>query len=215
MKRLLVSLMTVASFTILVAPSAEAQLTTDIGIAVGGTSPQNHRLGGRDDAFGEPSGVDVVGGARTGFTIVGSVGIAAGSSVLGYRVEAQYSRFELEEEGRWGGGGAPLVAEGHASMFNGTGNVVLRLPVPGRVHPYLIGGAGIYRLSSEVRDAADGRALDGQTPWRSETAFGLNGGAGFAVGLGSMRTFVEARFHSIRTGVEKANLVPITFGLKF
>ncbi|HET7275459.1 MAG TPA: outer membrane beta-barrel protein [Longimicrobiaceae bacterium] len=198
------------------AQSFDSGWNTEAGLAVGGISAPSGGLGG-EIVHGEPSGVDVGGGVSTGFTVAGSFGIRKGNSPIGYRLEAQYSRFSLDDDMRFGGGGAPLIADGNASILNGTGNVVLTAPISGRLRPYVIGGLGIYRLSSEINHRTpEGRDLvNGVTPLRSETKFGLNGGAGLEVVVGSLRTFVEARYHGVFTEGDRANVVPITIGVKF
>ena len=220
MHRISVVLVSLGLSALVVASSAQAQSlapawTTDVRVAVGGAFVRSDGLGGVV-VNGEPSGVDVAGGANGGFTVVGSIGFRRVSSPIGFRVEAQYTRLGLDEDMRFGGGGAPEVADGHVGILNGTGNIVLAAPVDRLLRPYLIGGMGIYRLSSEIGHATpDGRfVVNGQTPSRSETAFGLNGGAGLELAVGRLRTFVEARLHSVFTEGEQANVVPITLGVK-
>ena len=180
---------------------------TDFGLSVGVALPQADQLGG----------VDIADGTNTGFTVAGLVQVKPFNLPLGFRIEGQYTRFGLNDERRVEvGGEAPVIASGAASMLNGTGNAVLAVPTGGRFRPYLIGGLGVYRLSSNISIATpDGRGIANGAPSESETQFGLNGGAGFELPIGSLRTFVEARFHSIFTEDEKAHFVPIAIGVKF
>ncbi|HEX3156961.1 MAG TPA: outer membrane beta-barrel protein [Gemmatimonadaceae bacterium] len=221
MNRIAVMLVGLALAVVVVAPTAQAQgldpaRTTDVGIAIGGTFLRSDGLGGAV-VNGEPTGVDVVGGPNTGFTVVGSIGFRPIDSPVRFRLEAQYTRLGLDEEMRFGGGGAPEVADGHVSIISGTGNIVLAAPTARRLRPYLIGGLGIYRLSSEVgHSTPEGVPLDNSfTPSRSETKFGLNGGAGLRLAVGALHTFVEARYHGVFTESDKASFIPVTIGIRF
>ena len=196
-----------------IAPSAQAQgtapgWTTDIGLSFGATAlPQGDKLGG----------VDVVGGLNSGLTASGSVGIRPAASPFSYRVEVQYARFGLNDEGRFGAGGAPVTAQGNASILSGTGNVLLSASLTGRLRSYMIGGAGVYKLSSNVHYTAEnGRVIRYlSVPTDGKTRFGLNGGAGLEVAVGPVRSFVEARFHSVFSGADGASFIPVSVGVKF
>jgi opacity protein-like surface antigen len=181
--------------------------TTDLGVAVGATSfPQSSALGG----------VDVVGGLNPGFAATGSVGFGPAGSPLSYRVEVQYTRSGLDEANRFGPGGAPVTAHGNASVLSGIGSALLSVPLTSRLHSYLIGGAGVYRLSSSVHyTTPEGKFLRNiSVPTDGRTRFGLNGGAGLEVAVGSARSFVQARFHSV-FDEENANLIPVVIGVRF
>ncbi len=216
MKRMNVSLAGLALAVVVVAPQARAQSlsavrTTDFGIAVGGAFPVGDRLRGPQQFSMEvPAKLDVAGGAKTGFTIAASMGIRPVNSPVGYRLEAQYTRFGLEPEGRNGPGGAPETAEGHVSSLSGTGNIILVVPLPSPLRPYLIGGAGAYLLTSDITQEPNS-TFGAQ----SQTKFGFNGGAGVEMVIGRLRGFVEARYHSVFTEGQNANFIPVTVGLKF
>lgn len=202
---------------VVIAPAARAQSlaparTTDFGIAVGGAFPLGDRLiePQQFSVDGPLGGVDVAGGAHSGFTIAGSVGFRPVNSPLGYRLEAQYTRFGLDPERRTGPGGAPETADGHLSSLSGTGNVILVVPTASRLRPYLIGGVGVYRLTSDIVQEPNSTY-----PPRSVTKFGLNGGAGVEMAIGSLRTFVEARYHSAFADEGKVTFLPVTIGLRF
>lgn len=202
---------------VITAPRAQAQdlapaRTMDFGISVGAAIPHGDRLGGPQPFSIESpaAGVDVAGGTNTGFTVAGSVGISPVNSPVSYRLEAQYTRFGLEPEGRYGPGGAPETADGHLSSLSGTGNVVLVVPTAGRLRPYLIGGAGVYRLTSDI--IQEPNSTFGPN---SVTKFGLNGGAGVELAVGPLRTFVEARYHSVFDVEGRANFVPLTLGMRW
>jgi opacity protein-like surface antigen len=212
MNRSSFSLVSLALAAIVIAPTARAQnvsqaQTTDVGLAIGAALPRGDRMGA----------LDMGGGPNTAFTIVGSIGLRPLDSPWSYRLEAQYTSFGLDEERRIEiGGDAPVIADGHVNVLNGTANVVLAVSAARHVRPYLIGGLGVYRLSSDIGyTTPEGRFSVNSAPSPSETKLGLNGGVGIELVVASLRTFVEARFHSVYAEGDKANLVPITFGMKF
>lgn len=199
------------------APQAGAQglapvRTTDLGIAVGGAFPMGDRLRNPQmQSIDGPGGdIDVAGGATAGFTIAGSVGITPVNSAIGYGLEAQYTRFGLDPDPRFGPGGAPETADGHLSSLSGTANAVLTIPIASRFRPYLIGGAGVYRLTSDITQEPNSTFGP-----QDVTRFGLNGGAGVEVAFGPVRTFVEARYHNVFASGSDASFVPVTIGMKF
>jgi len=109
-----------------------------------------------------------------------------------------------------------------AKMIAGTANVVWMFPMDNgasMVRPYLIGGVGIYHVTFE--GTCTGTCISINTSSDSETKFGLNGGAGAQFDLSGFSTFVEARYHTIRTSCEtgggtcSSNMVPISVGIIF
>lgn len=172
--------------------------TTEFGVAAGVAFPQG----------------DGLVGANTGFSVAGSVGFKPVNMPVGFRLEALYARFGSDGF-TLGEGTGSFSANGDTDFFGGTGNVIVTVPTASAIRPYLIGGLGVYRVSVKVDlvtpDGAGGESFSAS---ESETKFGLNGGAGLEFVVGSLRPFVEARFHSVFTE-ENANFIPITFGLKF
>lgn len=103
---------------------------------------------------------------------------------------------------------------------------------------YLIGGLGVYNMKTELEDVpvfldTDRRVqraavaelrqiappsrqvVDFGSESSSQTKFGLNAGAGFRFQLTGFATFVEARWHTIFTSGENAQMVPISVGITF
>jgi opacity protein-like surface antigen len=202
---------------VVVAPPAGAQgpapaRTTDLGIAIGGAYPMGDRLIDPQQLGVERPGrdVDVAGGTNAGFTIAGSFWIRPADSPVGYRLEAQYTRFGLDPDPRFGPGGAPETADGHLSSLSAIANVAVDIPVAGRIRPYLIGGAGVYRLTSDI--IQEPNSTYGPT---GVTRFGLNGGAGVELAVGPLRTFLEARYHNAFASGPDVSFVPVTIGMKF
>lgn len=86
----------------------------------------------------------------------------------------------------------------------------LEFPIGGGL--YAIAGGGIMNLS--VPGAATG-GID-----ESSSKFGFDAGAGFRFAMGSMKGFLEARIGAAsydqgKFGFQKAQFIPVTFGLVF
>lgn len=218
MNRPLVSLASPLVIAMLVATAStaraqvpEPERNTDLGIAVGMASPYGARLGNVQEytVDGPLGGVDVAGGARRGFSALASLGFSRPGSPIGLRVEAQYTRFGLEPDPRWGPGGAPEVADGQVTSLSGTGNLVFHAPDLGVVRPYLIGGAGVYRVTSDIVQEPNS-----SYPGRGITKFGLNGGGGVELSLGRLRAFAEARYHRVLSEGGRVEYVPIVAGIR-
>jgi hypothetical protein len=94
-----------------------------------------------------------------------------------------------------------------ARMLFATGNVVytFKTAAASRLHPYLIGGVGVY--NSKVTGTG--------APTGSNTDLGVNGGAGFNIAAGGAAVFVEGRFHNVFTSGSSTQFVPLTVGLRF
>jgi opacity protein-like surface antigen len=112
---------------------------------------------------------------------------------VGLRFDAAYNEFGLEG------------TDGNVNISSFTGNAILKLPTGGFT-PYVIGGAGLYRVGAE---------LFGQTD--AENRFGWNAGGGISMPLSGFKVFVEARFNQVRgeDGGPNLNFVPIVFGAIF
>ena len=112
---------------------------------------------------------------------------------VGLRFDAAYNEFGLKG------------TDGNINIPSFTANAIFKLPTGGFT-PYVIGGAGLYRL---------GANLFGQTD--SENRFGWNAGGGISMPLSGFKVFVEARFNQVRgsNGDPSLNFVPIVFGASF
>lgn len=94
------------------------------------------------------------------------------------------------------------VVTTHTKMTFATLSGVLNLgadsaayPGDNSISPYLIGGAGYYRVRFD--GTCSGVCTDFVDAVQTQTNFGLNAGAGATVPLAGFRTFVEARYHSV------------------
>ena len=185
---------------LLAAAPVEAQTlqsvrTTDFALSAGVSFPQ----GDAGDVF------------DTGFIVSGAVNYRPVNSLLGYRVEGLYTRLGAEIE-------SPFQAstlEGRLGVMGVTADVVLNIPTASAIRPYLIGGAGAYRTTNKW--SAECSVCSQGTPSvsKTDTDFGLNGGAGVEFRLGTLRPYVEGRFHSIFTPGDNLNFIPVQVGLRF
>jgi opacity protein-like surface antigen len=191
---------------------AQAMAGTRVGIAAGMSIPSG--------TFGNR--------VNSGPDVAGSVEFHPRRGSLGLRAELSYSDFGLTDGylARFSG-----ANDGNASILAGTLNLVYDINRGGRLRPYLIGGAGVYRRHVEV-DRPDG--LDVATVFdpffgfvnevfpteaversRTQTKFGLNGGGGLTMSMGPTSLFAEARYHDAFTGSRHTAMVPIRIGVQW
>ena len=185
MKGMLKGVAALALSTALFASAAQAQTPVSFGLGGGVTLP----LGDFGDA------------AKTGFHGTGLVEFQPASLPVGIRLDGTYHRIgfsDLQED---------FAGEGNFQMITGTLNGVYTFQTSpdSKFHPYIIAGAGVYNFKANFEDFDDD----------SETKFGINGGAGFNMGMGSASIFVEGRFHNVFTEGSSTNFVPITLGVRF
>jgi len=170
---------------------AQAQLVPHFGISGGASIPQS--------SFGD--------GVNTGYNVNAMINVGVPLSPLAFRGEVGWNRFDLSGNN----------TSGNIRMFNGSVDVLL---IPSSVmtaKPYLIAGLGAYN----VRGSVDTGGLPGADAFvgvdNSSTRLGFNGGIGFAFGLGSVGTFLEARYVTVngKDGSSSLSFVPLTFGITF
>lgn len=159
------------------ANEASAQNPFEIGGAIGAAVP----VGDLGDI------------ADMGYNATFLVGYNPAFLPVGLRFDAAYNEFGLKD------------VDGNVNIPSFTANAILKLP-SGGFTPYVIGGAGLYRLGAE---------LFGQTD--SENRFGWNAGGGISMPLSGFKVFVEARFNQVvgKDGDPALNFVPIVFGASF
>jgi hypothetical protein len=138
-------------------------------------------------------------GAETGWHGLATFALGSPMQPLGLRLDGAYNQFGFK------GAAAAATSGARQTITSGTLNVSYRLPAwRTPFSPYLIAGGGAYHL------ACSGGASCGAT-----TKFGWNAGLGTKLtGLG-LRTFVEARFHSVAEPGPNVRYFPVTLGLLF
>jgi hypothetical protein len=151
-----------------------------------------------------PTG-DVSNAVNTGFNLNGLAEYRFRRSSLSLRGELVYHHFGLKTD--------PLVGVngGSASAFGGVADVIYTFATAPRslVHPYLIGGLGLYHVG------ANADTFLGNVDLGSQTKLGLNGGVGVEFSMRGPRPFAEVRFHTVFTDGANANFIPIAVGVKF
>ena len=148
------------------------------------------------------------GNAGTGFNAGAFLGFRPAALPVALRVEVGYDRFGIDI------GEVPAGAEfdGDWSILSGTLNAVVAVPTQGGIRPYLVGGAGAYNVKASFSASEGGESVDFSD---DQTKIGVNGGAGVRFALGTLATFVEARYHTVFLSGERASFVPISFGVEF
>jgi hypothetical protein len=161
----------------LVAASAEAQSPWSLSLAGGASLPSGR--------FADASSV--------GWHALVSIGLGTLMLPQGLRLDAAHNRFTAKAAGP------------DQALTSATLNVTYRLPMTNSaVSPYLITGAGAYRLE-----------CTGTIDCGSTTRFGWNAGLGFKLaGVGQL-WFVESRFHAVNARAGNVRYVPVTLGLMF
>ena len=148
------------------------------------------------------------GNASTGFNVGAFLGFTPAALPVGLRVEVGYDRFGIDA-----GVLAPGVEfDGDWSIISGTVNAIVAVPTQGGVRPYLIGGVGAYNVTASVEASEGGESIAFSD---DQTKIGVNGGAGLRFALGTLATFVEARYHAVFLEGDRASYIPISFGVEF
>jgi hypothetical protein len=141
--------------------------------------------------------------AGTGFHGLAAASFQPANFPVGFQVDGMYQRLGVDDD--------PVFGEVDADfqVIQGTANVVYKFQTSesSKVHPYLIGGVGLYNLKLTGDDVPDGTD--------SNTDFGINGGAGFDFVAGSVALFIEGRFHNVFSDPDNTNFIPITVGVRF
>ena len=128
--------------------------------------------------------------AKMGFHALAAATIKPASMPVSFQVDGNFAHFSTEVDG---------VSD---RMLFATGNAVYNFKTAptSRLHPYIIGGVGIYNNKFTDIDAT--------------TDFGINAGAGFDVAAGGASLFVEGRFHDVFTDGSSMQFVPLTVGVR-
>jgi opacity protein-like surface antigen len=134
---------------------------------------------------------------NTGYNIGVLVGYRPQYSSFALRAEAAYNSFGCEDGAACNNINIPAF----------TGNIEVGLPLGMSFAPYVIGGAGLYRPNVDFGNLGSSNL---------ENRFGWNIGGGVNIPFSSsFKTFIEARYHSVRLDNGTSSFVPITFGVLF
>jgi len=155
---------------------------------------------------------------KAGYDINVPIGWQAPGSVLGFRVDLGYSRFN----GRAAGTNGLSFQPSDPNIWSANANLTLDLLKFGesrRGALYLVGGGGVYRFTNFFSGTSTGdNATDVvQSAFEGSpvTKGGLTGGAGLAFPIGGASLFVESRYTNVYTQGDDTRWVPIILGLKW
>lgn len=138
----------------------------------------------------------------SGYNITGSVYFTPASRFM-IRGDVGYESF--------GGQSIGTVASSDLNMLSATGNLIFPLSsstAEGTMRPYILGGAGIYRASSDIE-------VLGVKKSSSDTNLGVAFGGGVEFKLAGFSTFAEARFTNVFSDGKSSRWIPLTFGFRF
>ncbi|MEO8621673.1 MAG: outer membrane beta-barrel protein [bacterium] len=177
----------VACFAALALPIAAAQAQLGFGVAAGPSTP-----------MGDFSDI-----AKTGYQASGLVNLSLPLLPVGLRFEGSFGEYDYKDIGT-------VKSDAKARILSATANAMLS--TPGIIGPYLIGGVGYYRASSECSTCST-----------SSSKVGFNAGVGVKLGLAGLSVFAEARYHYVPGASNpttagknsSTQFVPVSVGITF
>ncbi|HEY6196633.1 MAG TPA: outer membrane beta-barrel protein [Candidatus Eisenbacteria bacterium] len=201
------ALLSVALFVIALAPIARAQMGGPEGMG-------SNRL----VSFGLGGGVsvpvsDAKDAFKTGFNGQGFARLNLKGLPISPRVDFTFSKFDVSSA-KLAAPGATAGASGTGQILAGVANLQYFLMPGGPARPYIVAGVGAYNFKTDIS------GIPGATS-KSDTRFGVNGGAGVLVKFGSMvSAFVEGRIDNVFSqkgfvNSDQIQVVPVTFGIVF
>jgi opacity protein-like surface antigen len=134
---------------------------------------------------------------KTGFNIGAQVGVKPVGLPIGFRLDAQFNRFEPKGDT----GGADVNFDITAVSLD---VVLMPSGMTSPLKPYFLAGPSYFHNSA----SAGGVSV-------SDNKWGLNAGAGVELRLTGFSTFLEARYDWINVEDGNASFVPISVGIKF
>lgn len=171
---------------VLSASTVQAQRPFSVGVALGATMPQGN--------FADL--------ADMGYHGLLSLGFSPPALPVGVRVDGQFNQLAAKEE----------AGDYNWRVMSLTANATFGMPMAASpISPYIIGGLGIYQLSTDATDVED----------LKESKLGFNIGVGTKFALAGFGTFAEIRYHrfSVEADGEDSGaniaMLPITFGIMF
>lgn len=183
-------LLTWALVAAVATPAAPLAAQASFGIAAG--------YSGASGDFGKA--------VNAGYHVGASLQLSHALSPIRARFDAGLSDFKYKSLGR-----PASLGDAKARVLSATADAVLAPAQLGGA--YIIGGVGLYRMTSECSSCST-----------SATKGGVNGGVGYDIRLTGFTVFAEARYHYIagpsdptNAGVRGSNtqFFPISVGLRF
>jgi len=124
------------------------------------------------------------------------------------RLDFTFSSLDFDE--------AKVGFTGTGQVMAGLANLQMYLVQSGPIRPYIVAGVGAYNIKTETDATSSLAATE-----ISETRFGVNGGGGLVIKLGSVVSlYAERRVDNVFTDkglieADQIQVVPVTFGLVF
>lgn len=147
----------------------------------------------------------------------GALAKAKAFGVLDLRIDGTYAKLGKKDLV-----GTTRTVSTNALITFGTVNALINLgadsaqyPGDNSVSPYVMAGAGAYRLDFDANCLRDCATFNNPSV---DTYLGLNFGGGATVPVAGLRTFVEARYHRISRSLVEGGartIVLLSAGIKF
>ena len=135
----------------------------------------------------------------SGYHVQASVNISPPALPIGFRIDGTLDNFALKGSG---------TTSGSYRVAGVGGNVLLGLGGVPLLGPYVLAGVGFYNINASATAGSLSASVSTNKP-------GMNVGAGFRFGLGSMGVFAETGYHYISGDGGSTQFVPVMFGISF
>jgi opacity protein-like surface antigen len=175
MKRILTSVVAAGLALAVSAHGAQAQ-SINFGVGGGLTIPTG----------------DFKTGFKTGWHGIANIGYSMPGGI-GLRGDFYYGQNNLKS----------ALGSGKVKLAGGLANLTYSFGGAAMVHPYLIGGAGMFNAKADPGGASS-----------TKFAWAAGGGLKFKAGTDS-NIFVEGRYVSVSTSGSKTNFIPVSAGISF
>ena len=204
----LVMVMGLALVSALLVPAARAQMGGPDGM-------QSSRI----VSFGLGGGVslpvsDAKDAFKNGFNGHGFVRFNLHQLPIAPRIDFTFSKFDVASAKLQAAGGT-AGASGTSQMLGGLASLQYFLIPGGPLRPYVVAGVGAYNIKTDVSGITNAGA-------KSDMRFGVNGGGGVLLKLGSMvSAYVEGHLDNVFSqkggflNASQIQVVPVTFGIVF
>jgi hypothetical protein len=163
-----------------------------------------------------PTTNSLKGALKNGINYHGFLGFHPPMGLPMLRLALDYQKFDFKNAAAIdpSGTGNPQanVNAATSSLLGGLANLSFDL-LHGPVRPYIMGGVGAFSFKNQ------GTTTGGAVFSRSNTKFGIDGGAGLAISFGPIAGFAEGRVQNVYTDRGVINTksivtIPVTFGLQ-
>ena len=170
-----------------------------------------------------------LGGFKPGWQTMGLVAFKPDALPVSVRVDVTYGVNDADDQFKaiyQSSTGRPVDAK--SKLLGVNVDLTYPLPIPSRLHPYVLAGLGTYHATISMTEGQAGSTSSADT---SETTLSWNLGAGISVGGGSVAAvFFEARYVHVAGGLgyscplptscprqfgPASTFIPVTAGIRF